>query len=152
MGLCHIWICAAAWPVGSGGSRLGFSRTADAKADCGVQGIYESQNQHVPKKRGAAGLGREMANLESSGCAVLSRVRWEAGPIQPCLAQSLHTGGPRGCDLSQGSSLQLSPPSSSRQLEANLSVRHFLTVLSNHNCFWSPVFIGVDKMAHINDH
>lgn len=58
---------------------------------------------------------------------------------------------PEGVTSVRAALCSWSPPSSSCQLEANLSVRHYLSVLSERNCFWSPVFIGVDKMAQIND-
>lgn len=74
--------------------------------------MIESQST-CTKEMGSSRIGQGDGKLGKHGCAVLSRVRWDAGPIQLCLAQSLRTGGPRGCDLSQGSSLQLSPPSSS---------------------------------------
>lgn len=61
-----------------------------------------------------------MANWEAGltephqppGSLAVSTVQCWAGmlrPAQPCLEQSLGAVGPRGCDLSQGSSLQLKP-------------------------------------------
>ena len=150
MGLCHIWISAVAWPAVGRGSRLGFSRIADAKADCGVQGIYDRVTINMYQRNGE--------QQDWAG-------RWQTWKAQLCCTVQgqvgcwAHTALPGSIPAyrwpqrvwPQSGQLSAAKPTL-QQLEANLSVRHFLTVLSDHNCFWSPVFIGVDKMAHINDH
>ena len=92
------------------------------------------------------------------------RQTWKAGAVRYCPGSGGMLGPcslawlnpwvqvtPEGVTSVRAALCSWSPPSSSCQLEANLSVRHYLTVLPDHNCFWSPVFIGVDKMAQINN-
>lgn len=136
---------------GEGGSQLGFSRTADAKADCGVQGIYESHNQHVPKEGEQQSWAERWQTWKAGAVLYCPGSGGMLGPYSLAWLNPWVQVTPEGVTSVRAALCSWSPPSSSCQLEANLSVRHYLTVLSVHSCFWSPAFIGVDKMAQIND-